>query len=150
SQEQALMLLRHASPVVRGYLAGHVLEAFPDDMAALYPLIHDGATVEELDGCCGARTTVGQIVLALLRERMDRPGIGGLLLRAALDTDLGELRGKVVQVLAQRHPDEATAVARLYLHETGPKVQEGAILALARAEEDVFAEVAAFASSPHD
>jgi len=60
SEERALM--GHPSPIVRGYLAGHVARFQPEHLGALGPSLRDGAPIDEQHGCMRRRGTVASYV----------------------------------------------------------------------------------------
>ncbi len=163
--QQMVALLRHGSAVVRGYAAEHVVATLPAELAAVYPLLADSAKVQEMSGCTISNTTVSKVVLAALRAQLERPAVQTLLLRAAADPDLGELRAEVLQAVAKRRPAEAAALAQGLLRGSAPRLLAGAIRTLGMAatedcatslcelagaaEPDVRAAVAAALGSLH-
>lgn len=146
--QQAVALLRHDSAVVRGYLAEHVVTTNPAELDAVYPLLADSTVVEQMSGCLIDSTTVSQVVLLALRTHLDRPAVQALLLRAAHDPKLGELRVEVLQSVAKQRPTEATALAQSLLRESAPRLLAGAIRTLGiTASSDSASSLCALASS---
>ena len=145
---QAVALLRHDSAVVRGYLAEHVVTTNPAELDAVYPLLADSTVVEQMSGCLIDSTTVSQVVLLALRTHLDRPAVQALLLRAAHDPKLGELRVEALQSVAKQRPTEATALAQSLLRESAPRLLAGAIRTLGiTASSDSASSLCALASS---
>lgn len=145
---QLVALLRHDSAVVRGYAAEHVVANFPTELAAVYPLLADSAKVEEMSGCTISSTTVSEVVLAALQAQLERPAVQALLVRAAHDPQLGELRAEALQVVAKRRPAEASALARGLLRESEPQLLAAAIRTLGMtATEDCAESLCALAGA---
>jgi hypothetical protein len=64
SRAQMLALLRHKSPVVRGYVAQFFVGESGDDLAALSPLFDDDTTVQTQNGCRVDPHSMCELVLA--------------------------------------------------------------------------------------
>lgn len=116
--EQAAALLRHQSPIVRGYLVWHVLDELHSAVQALYPLLGDPTRVEVRQGCRGGTLTIAELAIERLESRLDSPTVQALLLRAAQDPQLGPQRASLLFPVARHRPQEATAIANRWLHET--------------------------------
>lgn len=149
TRQQALALLRHESPIVRGYMAQHVsLTVEQGGVEALYPLLDDSAEVETMAGCRGGRSPVSRIVFNALSSRPEHPGVQSLLLRAAGDARFAELRPGFLHVVAQSRPHEAAALANRWLRESDPQLLIGAIgTLLAIADVNSFPAICALANS---
>ncbi|MDB4997336.1 MAG: hypothetical protein JWM74_4768 [Myxococcaceae bacterium] len=88
-REQLFALLAHPKPVVRAYVAGHVIDAMPvSDMHRVAPLLADRTALwTRGPGCGGKYTTVGEIVADDLG--FSYPESKQLLSNAAHDPELG-------------------------------------------------------------
>lgn len=151
TRQQAVALLRHESPVVRGYLAQHVAAKLVDALDALYPLLGDAAEVEIRFGCRGGQMRVSDIAVEALREQAERPSVQSLLLRAAQDPQLGANRAALLHIVARHRPDAAATLARNWLRETDPTLLIGAIETLQMvADEGSAPAVCALARSTDD
>lgn len=132
--QQAVALLRHPSPVVRGYFAMHVIEqlseSLPDALDAVYPLLADDTKVEDMSGCMIARVTVGYVTMMTLRGQKERPAVQAMLLRAVADPQIGALRAEALQAVALQRPSEATTLAQGLLRHADPQLVAGAIRTL--------------------
>jgi HEAT repeat protein len=151
TRQQVLALLRHESPIVRGYMARHVaLTAELGGVEALYPLLGDSAPVATRVGCRASQTPVSHIVLEALSLRAEHPRVQSLLLRAAQDISFAELRPGLLDVVAQHRPDEARALAKSWLRNTDPQLLLGAVGTLhAIADVSSYPALCALASSAH-
>jgi hypothetical protein len=67
TDEQLEQLLKHESPVVRGYVAGWLVTKHGPEHPALEPLRQDKAEVFTLKGCIGGMTTVGEMARGMWR-----------------------------------------------------------------------------------
>jgi HEAT repeat protein len=141
SLEQAQALLQHQSPVVRGYLAKHVIENLPAALPAVYPLLADSTHVNTLYGCIGSGETISKYVLDHLRAQAERPEVQALLLRAAYDPQLGDLRAEALEAVAKQRPAAASALAKGLLQDANPALLPGAIRALGLAQSSEVAPV---------
>lgn len=68
STAQLEALLRHESPIVRGYVGAHIARSVPGSVARLEPLLDDASAVDTLDGCIGGNAVVRQHLLEALCE----------------------------------------------------------------------------------
>lgn len=91
THEQLLSLLFHESPVVRGYVALHILRAFPDEADAVAPLLADKTQVEVLEGCRGFHDTLGGVLVFELCAGPVKGARRQLLERAAVSPGLGDM-----------------------------------------------------------
>lgn len=80
-KEEALTLLDHPSPVVRGYLAGHIVAAFPEEAGALFPLLSDVTPVGVLSGCMEERLPLWVVLMRELLQHATHVPVQQLLLR---------------------------------------------------------------------
>jgi hypothetical protein len=119
---QAGSLLRHRSPVIRGYLAGHVVREHPAELRGVYPLLSDPTPVTTQIGCIRATSTLVDEVLEDLWHGAEREDVQDLLLRAAQDPALGPRRGKALEPVAKQRPDEAITIARALLDGSDPEL----------------------------
>jgi HEAT repeat protein len=62
TEEDLVALLRHPSPVVRGYVAQHVARAVPRALPAALALLGDTTPVGQVQGCMISEGTVGGVV----------------------------------------------------------------------------------------
>ncbi|MBK6513149.1 MAG: hypothetical protein IPM79_07065 [Polyangiaceae bacterium] len=84
-----LALLRHDSPVVRGYVAQHLARSQGAALANVRPLADDATMVKTLEGCMGGSETVSSVVLDALCWS-SAPEAGALLGELAQrDDDVG-------------------------------------------------------------
>jgi hypothetical protein len=154
--EDAKKLLGHESPVVRGYLAGHVLRKQPADAAAVYPLLADGTEVGSLEGCEIGSTTVGEHVAGELASVLAISALGTpahdeagkLALRVAGDATLPvPMRNRMVRDAANYGARGVDAVARGMLRERDEQLVSGGLdaLYLLGAPGSTLAEVEPFA-----
>jgi hypothetical protein len=110
--QQAAALLRHESPVVRGYLIWQGLALHPVEPDALYPLLGDSTEVEILFGCKGGRRRVSDLAFEALSDHVGQPVVQALLLRVAQDLQLGTYRVAALLSVAQHRPLDTAALAR--------------------------------------
>lgn len=128
--QQAVALLHHESPVVRGYFADHVIESLPDQLDAVYPLLADDTAVEDMSGCIIARMSVAFVTMMALRGQLSREDVQEMLLRAVADPQIGSLRAEALQYVAQKRPREAMQLAQQLLHDPETRLVAGAIRTL--------------------
>jgi len=150
NRQQAYALLRHESPAVRGYLLWHVMTLRPVDPDALYPLLGDAAEVDLQMGCKRSRRSIADLSFEALSAEAAQPAVQGLLLRVAQDRQLPSYRASALIRVAEYRPQEVTALARSWLHESDPALLLGAMHALKiTAEEESAPSFCALASHPN-
>jgi hypothetical protein len=98
---EEVALLRHRSPIVRGYVARHLARAeygevqslSPEAAVGLRPILRDDTVVGFVDGCFVSEAPIGEYVVLQLCERRDRTS------RALLDELVasGHPRAQVVR-----------------------------------------------------
>ncbi len=151
TREQLLALLFHTSPVVRGYVAMHVVDHFAPDAAAVYPLLRDATPVERVEGCTIFGTAVSDVVVEALGNLAVRaPPAADLLLRAANDRALGAaVRGRALTFAAPLRKAEARAAALAMLDENDHALLRDALMALGMVgAADVSERIAKYAADP--
>lgn len=111
SSAQLAALLRHESPVVRGYVAKDVA-AGPFERAQLVPLLADTAHVERRDGCAGGGSSIAELVIEAVCEAKPTPVREELLLEAARAPWLTKPRFHALGCLRGAHAAEAQAILR--------------------------------------
>jgi hypothetical protein len=73
SEEQAVVLLRHGSPVVRGYMVSQVVGTTPQHAEAVVPLLEDTTRVETMSGCMVEELQLATFVASALCDVVDDP-----------------------------------------------------------------------------
>lgn len=150
NRQQAYALLRHESPVVRGYLLWQVMTLRPIEPDALYPLLGDAAEVDLQMGCKRSRGRVADLTFEALSAEAAQPAVQELLLRVAQDRQLPSYRAAALIRVAEHRPQEVAALARGWLHESDPALLLGAVHALKiTAKEESAPSFCALASHPH-
>ncbi len=128
--DQACALLRHRSPVVRGYMIRLVVDRHRPRLSALVPLLRDRTAVERQDGCLVDRSTIADDMVQVLGQRAEQAEVQELLLRIARDASLEALRGEALPALVKHRPREVEAIASGLLEAQLPDLLRKAIMVL--------------------
>jgi HEAT repeat protein len=135
----------HESPIVRGYMAGHVGYASPGEGWSLYPLLADKTAIETQSGCIAGETTVSsRAIAALVSPAEDERVLNGreptqlspqtldeLAVVAEDDRLAGEVRGEAIAALAKAGQPEAHRLALGAVAAEDVRLREGGLRALA-------------------
>lgn len=105
-------LLGHPSPVVRGYVARHILGEVPGAIPAALPLLDDRTLVGRMEGC----------------EILDDSTVGGVVADALCFSNLEEARAQVARMAREPGPRSIHAISCIGSRSPG----EAAQLALGR------------------
>jgi hypothetical protein len=156
---EAVALLAHESPVVRGYLAGHVLWKQPADAPQVYPLLFDSAAVGIMQGCMIgddriAQHVTGELAQALASAKMNTAtyrALVALAMRGATDARLTpSVRTLLLGDAARNSAPLAKVEAVRLLSSSDPALVEGALTALfLGGTDDVATEVERLATHPN-
>lgn len=101
TKEQVFQLLKHRSPVVRGYMAAYILSAWPGEGAPILRLLTDKARVFTIFGCEVGQPTLGDYVWEELRQRRREPELRALLLAVSNDKAIPNGRRKQARAWAE-------------------------------------------------
>ncbi|MFO0553436.1 MAG: hypothetical protein U0271_33950 [Polyangiaceae bacterium] len=129
-----LALAKHESPVVRGYVAGHLAHAQPELVDQLTPLFSDATAVDTQSGCVVEKLTVASVVISALCDG-DSPKTPALLREVALTDGVGA--PPAIDCLARRSDPSATEVIDAALKSSAamkPRPTEVRVAALAAFE----------------
>jgi hypothetical protein len=140
SAAQLEPLLRHSSPVVRGYVAMWILDRFPDEARRVAPLARDGAGVQAQFGCLGSEGPLAAFVAQRLCLRRTNRAVQEVLLGWA--TDPASPAEGTAFCVAEARPAEAHAIARTVLAQaplSEASLHYGALRALAEQPEPIDA-----------
>lgn len=131
SREELLSLLRHESPVVRGYIVQHIISKTPEDIPHLSSLIEDQSPVNTLDGCMGGATTIASSLVELMRyepyfqdpqkKSVFRREAGAFLVKVARAHVA--ISSNALFCCAAWTPTEATEIAEAWLREPGASTE---------------------------
>ncbi|TVR01626.1 MAG: hypothetical protein EA398_09390 [Deltaproteobacteria bacterium] len=135
SPVRQLALLRHESPVVRGYLLEHVLPTQPVEDDLLRALLADETAVPGQIGCIlGTGSIASRSVEALCRAASDAEHVPDALERAARWARPDPLQARAVVCLASRDAPLAVSLALPRLDAPDPQVRRQAVSALILAD----------------
>ena len=108
TREEVLALLSSPHAVTRGYMARHVIEHWPDDARALYPLLHDSAQIQTIQGCNVGDWILGHYVFheigGVVRQSATAMQV---YLDATVDPRVGSFRARGLSLLVESDPDTA-------------------------------------------
>jgi HEAT repeat protein len=111
SREQIVLLARHRSPVVRGYMAGYIAERLPEETEALGSLLRDTAKVEVISGCSKEASRVADLAVDALCAHAQAPAAQDTLLAAAKGKGDSKVRRRALECVAALRPAEARPIA---------------------------------------
>jgi HEAT repeat protein len=117
-REDVLALLKHPSPVVRGYMADEVLEEYPSDVDRLETLLADAAHVGTQMGCVGGGDSVSGYVAQQICFSHN-PSALEVLGRGARRSGSTSARHWAFFCLPKTRPADAIALARPLLGSKG-------------------------------
>lgn len=139
----AVALLRHESPAVRGYFARHVAHTRPSEAPELlYPLFGDATVVGDRSGCTASFTSIadlafGELAYAGAETNLEREGLFAVIVE---DKRIGvATRGKALAYVAELDKPFAHPLALAAAHDADPAWKQQGInaLGLVGHEEDV-------------
>lgn len=136
AKDEVIRLLRHESPVVRTYMARHIIYHWPEDAPALRRLLSDEAWVETLDGCIAGGVRVGGWILGEMcsdAELLARAPIQAFVLETAKD-DGSAYHGAALECVSRVKPKEAATLGMSLLkREKNPAILAQVVRALGHA-----------------
>ena len=97
---QLLRFKEHQSPIVRGSVIRQVVQVWPEELTALYPLLRDSGRLIVRQGCLGIPYPIAAFLLDELASRPDHPKAQELLRRAATDPSLGWIQRRAQEQVA--------------------------------------------------
>ena len=146
--EQILALAFHERPVVRGYMAAHIVRNHPQHHSGVAPLFGDDTALKTQQGCMGLTQNVANVVgdaLCGVLRAGESDATAALSLAEAVIHDRSlndDLRGAALGCLATRAGQRAAPIALALLEKR--RLVAPALGALARAPSDDVSAIAPF------
>jgi len=122
-------LLRHASPVVRGYMVQHLVREPSGSLEAMRPLLSDETEVEGQSGCILGTGTIASRLVEALCDAEPREAVLEMLEAAAAEARPEPLQARAVVCLARTVPERAVELAAPMLGSSDAVTRRYAVMA---------------------